>query len=134
MPRIASPRDERGQSLSAFVAVVMMALLLAAGLVVDGGAQAAASRRVEQAAAQAARAALDATVPARVAGVPPNIASALAAGEAALTANGVSGTVRVHGERLRVETTTSVPTVFLSLIGVRMLRAEGSAEADLRTP
>ena len=33
-------RDQRGMSLSVFVAVVVLALLLVAGLVVDGGAQA----------------------------------------------------------------------------------------------
>lgn len=133
-PRAPLPRDERGQSLSAFVAVVMVALLLGAGLVVDGGAQAAASRRAEQAAARAARAALDATAPSRAAGVAPDVAAALRAGEVALEAAGVSGSVRVVAGRVRVETGTSVPTVVLGLIGVRALSARGSAEADLRTP
>ena len=111
-----------------------MALLLGAGLVVDGGAQSAASRRAEQAAAQAARAALDATAPTRAAGVAPDVAAAVRAGEDALGATGVSGSVRVTAGRVRVETQTSVPTVVLSLIGVRTLSARGSAEADLRTP
>lgn len=133
-PRPGLPRDERGQSLSAFVALVMVALLLGAGLVVDGGAQSAASRRAEQAAAQAARAALDATAPTRAAGVAPDVAAAVRAGEDALGAAGVSGSVRVTAGRVRVETQTSVPTVVLSLIGVRTLSARGSAEADLRTP
>ena len=36
--------DERGVSLSAFVAVVVVALLAMGGLVIDGGAQSSARR------------------------------------------------------------------------------------------
>ena len=132
-PTSPRPADERGQSLSAFVAVVVMALLRGAGLGVDGGAPAAASGRAEQAAAQAARAAADATAPTRAAGVPVDAGAAVRAGESSLAATGVAGTVRLEGGRVRVETGTTVPTVILSLIGVRSLSARGSAEADLRT-
>ncbi len=127
-------RGERGQALSAFVVVVVVALLLVAGLVVDGGAKAAASRRVHSAAAQAARAAVDAGATARVSGSAPTTGDVRAAGERVLAERGVTGTVTIAAGRVRVEASTSADTVFLSLIGVRTLTASADAEADLRTP
>lgn len=123
--------NERGTSLSAFFAVVVFALLLVAGLVVDGGAQAAAGRRAELAAAAAARAAADDTATARLAGRAPNATAAIAVAQRVLTEAGVSGTVTVSGGRVRVGTQTSTQTVFLSLIGIATLRAEGTAVAEL---
>lgn len=126
-------RSERGQSLSVFVAVVVVALLLVAGLVVDGGRQSAASRRAELVAASAARAAVDQTATARLAGVRPDGGAAVAAARAAMAADpDLSAEIRVRADgRIEVVTRTSVPTVFLSLIGVNRLEARGRAEAQL---
>lgn len=125
-------RDERGQSLSVLVLVVVTALLLVAGLVIDGGAQSTAARRAEQAASEAARAAIDAGAAARAAGRAAHVGAMVAAGRSVLTDRGVEGSVTVTAGRVRVETATRTETVFLGLIGIDALAATGSAEADLR--
>lgn len=125
-------KDERGQSVSAFVAVVVVALLIVAGLVVDGGAQAAATRRAEVAAAAAARAGTDAGAKARVAGQRED-ASSLRAATAALASHGVTGAVEVRGDgTVVVRTEARVSTTFLLLIGVGELHASGYAESELQ--
>jgi transcription elongation GreA/GreB family factor len=125
-------RDERGQSLSVFVTVVVVALLLVAGLVVDGGAQADASRRAEGAAALAARAAADTTATARLAGREADRLTAVAAARQVLDAHpGIAGDVVVQGDRVQVTTRATTPTVLLNLIGIRELAATGSATAAL---
>ncbi|MFZ2166198.1 MAG: hypothetical protein WAV45_12105, partial [Propionibacteriaceae bacterium] len=54
------------------------------------------------------------------------------AAQARLAAAGMPGLVVLSDPvTVRVETATSVPTVFLSLIGINSLRASGSAEAQL---
>lgn len=128
-------RDERGHSLSSFVAVTVVALLLVAGLVVDGGAQVHAARRAELAASAAARAAAAQTATNRLAGVALDAGAATAAAQRALAGHpGVTGEVTFTGQGVvRVRTRTSVETVFLSLIGVHSLSASGSAEARLTT-
>lgn len=128
-PRV---RDQRGASLSVLVLLVVTALLLVAGLVVDGGAQSAAARRAEQAASEAARAAVDAGATARAAGQAASHATMTAAGHEVLDARDVEGTVSLVAGRVRVETRTSTETIFLSLIGINGLRATGEAEAELR--
>ena len=127
-------RDERGQSLSVLVLVVMFALLLVAGLVVDGAAQSGAARRAEQAASEAARAAVDAGATDRAAGRTPPAATMTDAARAVLAERGVDGTVAMAGGRVRVETSTRVPTIFLGLVGITTLRAGGAAAAELRGP
>ncbi len=125
-------RDQRGMSMSVFIAVSVLALLLVAGLVVDGGAQAVAARRAELVAAAAARAAADQTAAARLAGQRPEAAAAIAAAQRVLAdSGGVTGEVRFVEGRVRVSTTAAVDTVFLSLIGIQRLTGRGSAEADL---
>ena len=125
--------NERGQSLSVFVTVVVVALLLVAGLVVDGGAQVDASRRAEGAAALAARAAADSTATARLAGQEVDRLTAVAAARQVLDAHpGIEGDVVVQGEQVQVTTRATTRTVLLNLIGIRELRATGSATAELR--
>lgn len=126
-------RSERGQALSAFVAVSVLGLLLMCGLVVDGGAQVAATRRAQAAAAQAARSALDTTATARLAGAEPDTGRAIAAGREVLQAHGVNGDITLRAGQVEVSTSTEVETVFLSLIGITALHATGSATAELRT-
>lgn len=126
-------KNQRGQSMSAFVAVVVFALLVVAGLVVDGGAQMAAARNAELVAAAAARAAADETATRRLAGRQLDVGAAVTAARRVIAASPeLSGTVSVTGEgNVRVSTRTAVETVFLSLIGIGSLSASGSAEAGL---
>lgn len=128
----AQRRDERGQALSGFVAVVLVALFLTAGLVIDGGSQAAAARRAQGAAAEAARAAVDEGAVARVAGDPMSPSSVRASAESVLHDRGVQGSVTVDGTVVHVATSQTVPTHFLGLIGIGTLTAHGEASADLR--
>lgn len=125
--------NERGQSMSSFIAVVVFALLVVTGLVVDGGAQAAASRNAELVASAAARAASDETATRRLAGRPIDRGTAIAAARRVIDANpGVSGSVSLSGNgTVLVSTRSAVDTVFLSLIGIGSLPASGRAEAQL---
>lgn len=126
-------RSARGVSMSAFVAVVMPALILVAGLVVDGGQQAAAHRRAEAVAARAARAATDASAPYRLLGADGSPAALAAARDVLAGSEGVVGHARVlETGRLEVVTSVPSPTVFLSIIGIDALEAEGRAVAELR--
>ena len=127
-------RDQRGASLSAYVAVVVFALLAVAGLVVDGGAKISALRSAESAAAQAARAGADAGATSRASGSALDLAAVEAAASGVLADRGVDGGVRVEAGRVTVTTHTSTPTVFLGLLGIGELTATGEASADLRTP
>ena len=125
--------NERGQSISTFLAVVIFASLVTAGLVVDGGAQMEAARAAELAASAAARAATDETATRRLAGRDLDVGAAVAAARQSLSESPrVSGTVAVAGDgTVRVTTRATVETVFLSLIGIDSLGANGSAEAQL---
>lgn len=126
------PQDQRGVSMTSFVAVVVLALLMVAGLVVDGGAQAEAGRRAEVAAAAAARAAADETAAARLAGVAVDYGAARRAAQSMLAQSpGIRGTVKFQDGKVVVNTTTEVDTVFLSLIRIKQLSAKGSATAEL---
>lgn len=127
----ARRRDERGNTLTVFVAVVVAALVLMAGLVVDGGAQSTASRRCHQVAAQAARAATDAGAAGKAAGSGADPAAMVRAAREVLDASGLTGTVTVAGGAVRVQTQARTSTVFLSLIGIGSLGAEAEAEAVL---
>lgn len=124
-------RDERGQSVTVFFAVVVVALLLVCGLVVDGGRQATATREAQAVAAAAARAATDAATGALLAGGD-GYQPGLEAGRRLLAGSGMQGTVTPLTGGVRVETSTSVPTVFLSLVGITSLPARGSATAEYR--
>lgn len=122
-------RNERGQSVTVFFAVVVMALLALCGLVVDGGRQAAATREAQGVAATVARAAADAAAGDAVAGDGPQAGSGPATGQRLLAQSGMSGTVTPVAGGVRVDTATNVPTVFLSLVGISSLPARGSATA-----
>lgn len=124
-------RDERGQATSVLVLLVTTVLLLLAGLVIDGGAQAAANRRAESVAQGAARSATDASSTARVSGRD-GTTDALAAARAFVAgAPGIQADVSYRGGVLLIDTRTSAPTSFLSVLGVHELPARGHAEAQL---
>lgn len=125
------PRDQRGQALSAFVAVVLSALFGVAGLVVDGGAKSAATAEAKAVAAHAARAAVDASARARATGTPLDVGAVTAAGAQVLTDRGVTGQVTITDGVVRVTTSTTTRTIFLSLVGITTLSASGEATAVL---
>lgn len=123
-------QNERGASVTALFAAVMVVLVMAVGLVVDGGAQTAAKSRAETVAAEAARAGSAANASASIQGGSPDT-SARAAAQRVLDARGMQGTITVSGGRITVTTQTSTPTTFLSLAGINQLSARGSASALL---
>lgn len=129
--RRSRSRDERGQSVSVFVAVLTAALILTAGLVVDGGQKVAASSRAEGAAAGAARAAGNAAATQGLAGSDNAGSAALAAKAFLRSQPGVTGTVSVTAGLVKVETRSSATTIFLSVIGIDSVTASGSAEANV---
>lgn len=139
--RTATPRrDQRGQAISLYVLGVISALFVMAGLVVDGGQKAHAISRAESVAAGAARAAANAGAGSTVA---PGSSGGLQVGAArqaaqdflsASTGGGraaVTGTVTVTDSRVVVNTATSAPTLFLSLIGIDRVEGTGTATAQV---
>jgi hypothetical protein len=132
--RGARPTDEG--SITLFVCVAAVGLLLLAGLVVDGGAKVRAIQRADRLAAEAGRAggqAIDvrAAIPGNVPVVNPS--AAIRAAQAYLTAQGVTGQVRVAdaGRALVVDVTVSSPTVFLGLMGVNRVTVHGTSTVRL---
>lgn len=125
-------RNQRGMSLSPFVALLVPVLMVVIGLVVDGGAQATASRRAERVAAAAARAACDDTARARLAGATMNVDQAIAVAQRTISEAGdVTGDVQVSSGRVVVHTKVVTKTILLSLVGIGELKSTGSAEAAL---
>lgn len=122
-------RDERGQSISLFVLLVMGALILVAGLVIDGGQKVAAASRAEAAAAGASRAAGNAAATRRLGGAEPAGAAVLAAKSYLAGDPAVEGSVSLREGVVRVETRSSAPTLFLSGVGLATVTGTGSAEA-----
>lgn len=124
-------RDERGLVVSVFVLLVLAALVATAGLVVDGGQRVTAASRAEAAADGAARAAGNAAATQRLAGRTGAGAAVLAAKTYLAGQPGVSGTVTLAGGAVRVETSATAPTLFLSTIGIDEVTGTGSASASV---
>lgn len=127
------PRDERGVSLSVFVATVVVALLAMGGLVMDGGALSVATRECQQVASEAARAAVDAGALRRAAGLSDDKSEMRAAAQGVLNAYGVAGEVAFEDGAVVVRTRATVETTFLSLIRINELRTDGESRAELRS-
>jgi Flp pilus assembly protein TadG len=124
---------DRG-SVSLFLVVAVLALFVAVGLVVDGGQKLRATQRADDAAAEAARAAVQSVQPGTtVRGQAPQVdpAAAVRAAQAYLSAAGVSGTATAAGDRVQVTTSSSFTPAFLSLIGLGTQTVTGRAEARL---
>lgn len=124
-------RDERGQSVSVFVVVVMAALIMITGLVVDGGQKADAVSRAESVAAGAARAAGNAVAGQQIAGRSDVAAARLAAQNYLAGSPGISGEVEVSDGVVTVTTRTSSATIFLSIIGIDAVVGTGQAQVDV---
>jgi hypothetical protein len=124
-------RDQRGLSISPFVAVIMGSLIITAGLVIDGGQKISAASRAETAAAGASRAAGNAAATQQLGGRDP-AGSAVLAGRAYLAGQpGVHGTVTLAAGVVTVSTYAEQPTIFLSVIGIDSVRGTGFAKASV---
>jgi len=127
------PGSDRG-SASLFLVVAVLALFISVGLVVDGGQKLRATQRADDAAAEAARAAVQSVQPSTtVRGRAPRVdpGPAASAAQAYLAAAGVTGSATVAGDRVRVTTSSSFTPTFLSLIGLGTQTVTGRAEARL---
>lgn len=130
-PATTRQRDERGLSVTPFVAVMFAALIMTIGLVVDGGQQVAAASRAESAAAGASRAAGNAAATQELGARDPVAAATLAARAYLAGQPGVTGTVSAQSGIVTVTTRTTEPTFFLTIIGIDSVSATGSAQANL---
>lgn len=124
----------QGGSVSLMLVVAVLALLIAVGLVVDGGQKLRSTQRVDDAAAEAARAAVLSVQPgSTVRGLRPRTdnAAAVRAAQDYLSAAGVAGSVQVSDGRVQVATTSTFTPSFLSLIGLGPQTVTGRADARL---
>lgn len=131
--RLRRPAGEDG-SVSLMLVVAVLALLIAVGLVVDGGQKLRSTQRADDAAAEAARAAVLSVQPgSTVRGLTPRIdsAAAIRAAQDYLSAAGVAGSVQVSDGRVQVATTSTFTPSFLSLIGLGRQTVTGRADARL---
>lgn len=125
--------DQRGASVSVLVAACLPAFVLACGIAVDGSVRLSAQREVTVAAAQAAQAGSDAFAASRLFGHPAPAEAVAAAHEVLADHGGIAARVEVDASgRLRVHTSTSVDTRFLSLAGIQQFTVNGEATAELR--
>ena len=126
-----STQNERGLSMSPFFAVIMVALIMSAGLVIDGGQKIAATSRAESAAAGASRAAGNAAATQQLGDADPAGAAVRAARNYLAGQPGVRGSVSVSRGIVSVRTSTTEPTIFLSMIGIAAVTGIGAAEANI---
>ena len=124
-------RDERGLSITPFVAVVFAALIMTAGLVIDGGQKVAAASRAETAAAGASRAAGNAAATQELGAGNPVAAAILAARNYLAGQPGVTGSVTVNAGVVEVRTQATEPTIMLSVIGIHAVTGTGRAQASI---
>lgn len=116
--------------MSLAAAILTPALLLCIGMVVDGGRKTEGTREAIAMAGAAARAGTDAAASSAIAGRPDS-GTAYQAAARYLATSGAAGEVTINGQTLTVTVTKSVPTAFLSLIGVDTLSVHGQATARL---
>jgi hypothetical protein len=129
--RILTGQDERGQSISLFVLVILGALIITAGLVIDGGQKVAATSRAESAAASASRAAGNAAATQQLGGADPASAAVLAAKTYLAGQPGVEGAVSISNGVVLVTISAREPTILLSIIGIDSVAGRGTARANI---
>jgi len=127
----AAAQDERGQSISLFVLVIMSALIITTGLVIDGGQKVTATSRAESAAAGAGRAAGNAAATQQLGGGDAAGAAVLAAKTYLAGQPGVDGSVSISNGVVIVTTSAHQPTILLSVIGIDSVSAKGSARTSI---
>lgn len=137
----SSPINRRGRvgevgSVTLFLVIAVTGLLVLVGLVVDGGARLRAVAQADSLAAEAARAAgqvID--QPAAITGSRPavDVEAAAAAARRFLASQHATGTVIVDpaAHTVTVNVTSHTDTVFLALIGISRLSADGHASVTL---
>jgi len=126
--------DGEAGSVSLLLVIAVFGLFIAVGLVVDGGQKLRSSQRADDAASEAARAAVLSIEPGNTTrGERPkvNTTAARKAAEAYLQREGVSGSVTVGDGRVQVRTTSSFTPSFLSIIGLGAQTVTGQASARL---
>lgn len=128
------PDPERG-SVSVWLATAAFVMIILVGVVVDLGGQVYAQQHTRDVANQAARVAgqqINAPAAIRGLGVRANASQAASAAQAYLNASDVSGTVSiVNGNTIKVMTSSTYETKFLSIIGLNSMRVTGQAEARI---
>ena len=129
--KLMTARDERGQSISLFVLVIMSALIMTTGLVIDGGQKITATSRAESAASGASRAAGNAAATRQLGGEDGASAAVLAAKTYLAGQPGVQGTISITNGVVVVTTSAQEPTIFLSVIGIGSIVGRGSARANI---
>jgi hypothetical protein len=130
-PLTARGRNERGQSISLFVLVIMSALITTTGLVIDGGQKVAATSRAESAAAGAGRAAGNAAATQQLGGADPASAAVLAARTYLAGQPGIDGTVSIGNGVVMVATSAHEPTILLSVICIGSVSGWGEARVNI---
>lgn len=126
-------RGERGW-VTLTVSVVVLGLFAVVGLVFDGARKVEALQRLDNVAAEAARAAGQHISGADLdGGLGLNRAAAVAAARNYLAAAGVAGTVDISGDTITVNTSGTEETVFLELVGVPSFNVTGSATVQITT-
>lgn len=121
-------------SVSLLLVVAVLGLLIAFGLVVDGGQKLRSTQRADDAASEAARAAVLSIQPgSTVRGQRPTVDSAAArqAAQDYLQDAGVQGSVTVSDGRVQVRTSSRFTPGFLSIIGLGAQTVTGQASARL---
>ena len=134
-PPPATPApDVRPGRVSLLLIVAVFGLLIAVGLVVDGGQKLRSTQLVDNAASEAARAAVLSVQPGTtIRGQRPKVdeVAARQAAEQYLQRAGVAGSVSVGDGRVQVRTTSSFTPSFLSIIGLGTQTVTGQADARL---
>jgi hypothetical protein len=129
--KLRAVQDQRGQSLSLFVLVIMGALIITTGLVIDGGQKVTATSRADSAAAGASRAAGNAAATQQLGGADAASAAVHAAKTYLAGQPGVDGTVSISNGVVIVTTSAHEPTILLSVIGIDSVSSRGSARANI---
>ena len=119
--KLTAAQDERGQSLSLFVLVIMSALIMTTGLVIDGGQKVTAT----------SRAAGNAAATQKLGGADAASAAVLAAKTYLAGQPGVDGTVSISNGVVIVTTSAHEPTILLSVIGIGSVGGRGLARANI---
>jgi hypothetical protein len=127
----ARGRDQRGQSVNIFVVGVLGAMILTAGLVIDGGQKMTAASRAETTAAAAARIGANAAATQQLAGREPDGVALRAARSYLAAVPDVDGSVVLESGALTVETTSTVDTIFLGMVGITEVTGTGRATASI---
>jgi hypothetical protein len=129
--RILTRQDERGQSISLFVLVILGALIITAGLVIDGGQKVAATSRAESAAAGAA-ALLAMRRPRNSWEVQTRPAPPCwLRRHTLLVSRAWRAQVSISNGVVLVTTSAHEPTILLSIIGIGSVAGQGTARANI---